>query len=436
MAGSNRVLLLLTAGAFVAQDVAARPVEESDDSAFTAERSDKGKKSPKKKGAQPGPAPRGEGSKNPTPGGASGSPLSLPVNRGRGPTARPASDSAARPSSGRPTTDGKTVKPPSTPATAPARAASVPGDAPQGATRPYERTDSASTRTPPPHRSTDHRYARPHSHHVRPAEHAHHPPPDWHYYRPYYTHWYVHPYYRWLTATVVVVHFGFAVDPWLTVWAPPPRAGWAWVPGRYDPLGYWIPGHWVPVAGPPVIYPNVRYVFVPGYWQGSVYVEGYWRAGDRDGWIWQEGYYLPDGTYVSGHWEPAGPGPEGYVWEAGYFDGEEWVEGFWRPEFRDGYIWVSSYFDESGIFHGGYWMPAQPNPGHTWIPGWFDGRAWVEGYWVSDQEYSSADPQSWTPPEGWNAGWDSDATSAATTVAPPDEAPLALPVDDSGAPNP
>lgn len=352
--------------------------------------------------------------------------MSLPVNRG--PAARPSS--ASRPASSRPATDGRTVKP----SAAPERPASVPaasprGADPTGAKRAYE-SGSSAERTPPPHRSADHRYARPHSHHVRPAPHAGHPPPDWVYYRPYYARWYVHPYYRWLAATVIVVNFTFVVDPWLAVWVPPPRAGWTWVPGHYDALGFWVPGHWVPIGGPPTWYPHVHYVYVPGYWQGPVYVEGWWRADARDGWIWQDGYYLSDGTYVSGHWEPAGPGPEGYTWEAGYFDGEEWVEGFWRPELRAGYTWVSAYFDESGIYHGGYWMPLETQPGHTWIPGWFDGQQWVEGYWVSDQEYQAADPQSWTAPEGWNDGWDAAAAAPAST----DDAPLALPVDVGGAP--
>lgn len=316
------------------------------------------------------------------------------------------------------------------------------GPRPIGGTRPFKPDDEpARGHVRPPHRTEDHRYARPHHKHVHTHVHAHYVVPSWYYYRPWYTRWYVHPYYRWCYGTSVVVHFGFGTHAWMDSWIPPSRLGWTWVPG-YWAWGYWHPGYWAPIAPPPT-----RYVFVPGWWEKrqekEVYVEGYYRVDERDGWEWVDGFYLDDGTYVRGHWRPAGDAPSGYTWEPGFYDGETWVDGFWRPEFRKGFVWLASWFDEDGVFHSGYWLPQEERPGHVWVPGWFDGNQWVEGYWVAEETYRSADLQSWEAPEGWNAGWDEvddvddeeeDAGAPLAESVPPPEAdqpddlPLALPV--------
>jgi hypothetical protein len=172
---------------------------------------------------------------------------------------------------------------------------------------------------------------------------------------------------------------------------------------------------------------GVSYVYVPGWWQGDLYIEGWWRPVTRsDGeWTWVEGYYLEDGTWVPGHWRPAGQSPEGYIWEPGFFDGETWVDGFWRPEFYPGHVWVSRAFDEDGVYHAGYWEPLEDRPGQVWIPGWFDGTQWVQGYWVDEAEYQTANPESWQPEEGWDDGWE----ESATPVEGAPELPLALPVE-------
>ncbi|RME25293.1 MAG: hypothetical protein D6798_09300, partial [Deltaproteobacteria bacterium] len=260
------------------------------------------------------------------------------------------------------------------------------------------------------------------------------PPPRWRWYRPYYAHWYVHPYYRWVHATVALAWLSFEVHAWTDAWVPPPRPGWIWVPGYWDgPV--WVPGHWVPAAAAPVWHGR-RYVYVPGWWVGDVYVEGYYRAETRDtgDWIWVDGYYLDDGTYVWGYWVPAGEAPDGYVWVPGFWDGDTYVDGFWRPESRPGYVWVGAWYDEDGVYHSGYWEPTVAEPGKVWIPGWFDGETWVNGYWVDAEEYEAADPQDWDPPEGWDEGWDEDA-DATSTDADAAEAPLALPVfTDDAAP--
>ena len=221
---------------------------------------------------------------------------------------------------------------------------------------------------------------------------AYRPPPRYWYYRPYYARWWVHPWYRWTVVTTSVIVFSYATHAWVYDWTPPPRNGWTWVPGMYV-NGYWVPGYWTPVAAAPA-----GYVYVPGHWVGDTYVEGYYRVESREGpWKWVEGYYLEDGTFVSGHWLPTSDPPKGYVWEPGVWDGKQWVGGFYRPSQRSGYQWVMPSYDKNGVYHAGYWKPLQENPGHVWIPGWYDGNQWVKGYWVSEKQYDSEDVQSWTP---------------------------------------
>ncbi len=304
----------------------------------------------------------------------------------------------------------------------------LPGQRPTGYVRPYNGSRPNVNQV---YRTNDHRYARPSYRVVRNYAGTTYVAPARVAYRPYYTRWWVHPWYRWTYATTCVVGFGFYVDPWSYTWAPPVRAGWSWVPGAYM-YNYWTPGYWAPAA------PVVGYTYVPGWWQGQTYVDGYYRQAARtDGdWSWVDGYYLDDGTYVRGHWMPNKAGPAGYTWEPGFWDGETWVEGFWRPEYRASFTWISSYYDEDGVFHSGYWMPVEAQPGFVWVPGWFDGNAWQEGYWVRSDEYEQTDPATWTPEPGWDDGWqvgsgwgDGEVLQNATP-GPGADAPLAIPVPE------
>lgn len=304
---------------------------------------------------------------------------------------------------------------------------------------------SAAERLPQAHRDPlDHRYARPASEHVAP-----HPDggalPVHDYYNGYYSHYYVHPYYRSCHSTALVVGFGFGVYPWTVGWVPPYRYGWVWVPG-YWYWGWWHPGYWGPYTNT-VVVERTSYVYVPGWWESeTVYVEGHYRTEERADWEWVDGYYLEDGTYVRGHWVPTMDAPEGYVWVPGFFDGETWMEGFWRPEYRTDFRWADGYFDEDGVFHAGYWVPVEDQDGFVWIPGWFDGKAWVEGYWVRDAEAYAEDIADWEPAEGWDDGWEvgsawgdgvvienrteSDGGARLARPGPANgDMPLALPVD-------
>lgn len=289
----------------------------------------------------------------------------------------------------------------------------------------YERHASGHHR--PAWQTTDSRFAHPAPRHVPAYWHAGHPAPRHNWYRTWYTHWWVHPYYRWVHPTHVLVALDFTPDPWVVGWAPPLRAGWEWTPGWW--VGpRWAPGHWRPQTPAPAWY-GVGWTWVPGWWLGRAYVDGYWRVERRaDGeWEWVEGEYQEDGAYVPGHWRPVGAEPSGYTWEPGFWNGEEWVEGYWRPVARDGYHWVTAHLNEDGVFEAGYWEPDQDWPGMIWVPGWFDGVKWVPGYWVSDAEYEAADPDTWTPPEGVDAGWDEDPVDPPTAASEGVEVPLALP---------
>jgi hypothetical protein len=300
-------------------------------------------------------------------------------------------------------------------------------------------TPGSRTVVRPPHRSYDHRYARPYYRDVYNNPHAYQPAPRHVYYRPYYTRWWVHPWYRAQYSTTVVVSFDFNCYAWSAAWTPPRRDGYSWMPGMWVGSA-WTPGYWAPRAVVPM-----GYAYVPGYWSDQVYVEGFYRVEQRqDGdWYWVDGYYLEDGTYVRGHWMPAKAGPEGYTWEAGFWDGEVWVDGFWRPEYRPGFTWVSSFYGDDGVFHTGYWAPLQDEPGFVWIQGWFDGTQWIEGYWVAETEYENTDLSTWQPDAGWDAGWEVDGfgdgsmlgTGAEVPVDPDTGAlPLGLPVDIYAAP--
>ncbi len=261
-------------------------------------------------------------------------------------------------------------------------------------------------------RTSDHRYAHPDPHYVPHSPEASYPPPAWDPYRPWYTNYWVHPWWRWTHATVVVVSFDHACSPWVDVWTPPPRPGFVWMSGHWEGP-YWVPGSWV-MTYPPSSY--ATYHWVSGWWLGDRYVEGYWRVNERPGWYWVDGAYYADNSYAWGAWYPLDEPLDGYVWEAGFWDGRDWVEGFWRPEQRDGYRWVTASYGPDSVYSAGYWEPLTAQPGQLWIPGWFDGESWVEGYWVPDDT-----PEvSFTPPEGWTTGGERPAPLSA-------DAPLAIP---------
>lgn len=98
-----------------------------------------------------------------------------------------------------------------------------------------------------------------------------------------------------------------------------------WVSGHPGPGGYWVAGHCARVGAPP----RAGWVYVPGYWNGAIWISGFWRPTARAGFRWVEERVSEDGAYETGYWEPEGGGPEGAIWRPGYWDGARWVEGGW-----------------------------------------------------------------------------------------------------------
>ena len=86
--------------------------------------------------------------------------------------------------------------------------------------------------------------------------------------------------------------------------------------------------------------PSVRVVLNP-------WAYGY-RPGPRAGWVWVEGYYAQDGTWIPGYWSPAYQRP-GYVWVPGHWERQRanstWVDGRWELQ-GNYYVWVEGRWDK------------------------------------------------------------------------------------------
>ncbi|MFH1466684.1 MAG: hypothetical protein ABIO70_20025 [Pseudomonadota bacterium] len=119
-----------------------------------------------------------------------------------------------------------------------------------------------------------------------------------------------------------------------------------------------------------------------------------WEACPGPDLVWVGGHPGPGGHWVSGHCARLGAPPRaGWVYVAGYWNGRAWVSGFWRPTARVGYRWVEARVDEEGAYESGYWEPeAEGPPGTIWRPGYWDGARWVEGGWVLASQYETYGP--------------------------------------------
>lgn len=87
------------------------------------------------------------------------------------------------------------------------------------------------------------------------------------------------------------------VSPFSPTYVPAARPGYVWVPGYYDPYGFYVPGTWEPIAH------RAGYIWVPGYWIGASYYDGYWRPRLHADDVWVAGYYA-GGRYVPARWVP------------------------------------------------------------------------------------------------------------------------------------
>ncbi len=87
-----------------------------------------------------------------------------------------------------------------------------------------------------------------------------------------------------------------------------------------------------------------------------------WVPTARPGWSWVGGRYDRYGYWIPGAWRPLAARP-GYVWVSGFWDGGAWIDGYWRPATRYGYRWVDGAYDR-GVWVDGYWVDLRH--GRTW----------------------------------------------------------------------
>lgn len=73
----------------------------------------------------------------------------------------------------------------------------------------------------------------------------------------------------------------------------------------------------------------------------------------RSGWSWAAGHYDAWGQWHPGHWRPVSA-RAGYDWVPGYWVGAHYYDGYWRSYNRVGYSWVSGYYSR-GAWCEGYW---------------------------------------------------------------------------------
>lgn len=123
-------------------------------------------------------------------------------------------------------------------------------------------------------------------------------------------------------------------------------------------------------------------------------------------WVWEDGYFRPDGTLVEGFYRQQSR--EGFEWVPGHLEGEVWVEPQWRwvGAQRQGYVLV-----QGGVGEDHYWIPEVWRPvtlaDHDWVDGRWEGNVWVVGHWrprVAARPGFVWDPGHWTPTGQWVEG--------------------------------
>lgn len=290
--------------------------------------------------------------------------------------------------------------------------------------RPGERPLGARQGVENSHYGADPRTSRPNPVQRRPHPEAGAQAPQRRGYGPHYVRWWSHPYWRYQSCVTIVV-LGGALYPWAVGWMGPPRDGYIWVEDQS--WAGWVPGSYAPATVAPE-FGGVAYVWVDGFWVGETYIDGFWRPERRlDGaWVWVDGAYDTAGVYHPGYWEPADAWPEGMTWEPGFFDGHQWVEGFWRPAARAGFLWVEARMDSAGVRQAGHWLSLESRPGSVWVPGWFDGHRWVEDGWAPIATVQAVDLGAFEPAAGVNAG--ADQPRDEPSITPSGELPLAVPL--------
>jgi len=155
----------------------------------------------------------------------------------------------------------------------------------------------------------------------------------------------------------------------------------------YPAARYVVPGHYYyrPYYSRWWCHPYYRYSYATVAVVGfgfSVYAwDAGWAPPYRYGWVWMPGYWSW-GYWHPGFWRPTVAAPIGYVYVNGWWEGDAYVEGYYRKDARDDWEWVEGYYLDDGTYVRGHWAPTYDGPeGYRWEPGFWDGETYVEGFW-------------------------------------------------------
>lgn len=129
-------------------------------------------------------------------------------------------------------------------------------------------------------------------------------------------------------------------------WRPKTRHGYRWITAARDDVGRWHSGYWLPINADLMI-EKINY-------------PGYWGPAGRDEFIWinridRVGEY-PEGSWKKMNSYRINRAP--LKWVPGHWDGRKWVEGYWRISEKEGYIWNEGYYNTDGRWQEALWIPA------------------------------------------------------------------------------
>ncbi len=134
-------------------------------------------------------------------------------------------------------------------------------------------------------------------------------------------------------------------------WRPRFRTGYRWVPAARDEAGRWHGGYWEPLRRET--------------WEERVSYPGYWGPASRYGYIRITSQERP-GDYLAGSWELMNSfevREEPLRWVPGYWDRRRWVPGYWRVPRKEGYVWIDGYYHPDGRWQEARWEPAPDRAG-------------------------------------------------------------------------
>lgn len=129
-------------------------------------------------------------------------------------------------------------------------------------------------------------------------------------------------------------------------WRPRSRPGYRWIPASRDDAGRWHGGYWNPLH--------------QDAWKERITFPGYWGPAGRYGYIRITTQERPD-DYLAGSWELMNSfeiRETPRQWVPGYWNRRRWVPGYWRIPHKEGHIWVEGYYRPDGRWQEARWEPA------------------------------------------------------------------------------